>query len=43
MICKLKPVKTNDIQPEKKQFIECRIAGVIVILLGIMLRARLPR
>ena len=37
----LRPVRINDIQPEKKQILECRIAGVIMILLGIMLRARL--
>ena len=35
------PVKINDIRPEKSQFRECRIAGVILIVLGIMLRARL--
>jgi len=35
------PVKMNDIRPEKSQFVECRIAGVIIFLLGIMLRARL--
>ena len=40
LICVIRPVKINDIQPEKQQFTECRIAGVIVILLGIMLRAR---
>ena len=34
------PVKLNDIRPEKAQFIECRVAGVILILLGLMLRAR---
>lgn len=34
------PVKINDIQPKKKQFIECRVAGGILILLGIMLRAK---
>ena len=35
------PVKMNDTRPEKKQMTECRIAGVILILLGLMLRARL--
>lgn len=35
------PVKMNDIRPEKSQFLECRIAGVIVFILGLMLRARL--
>ncbi len=41
LLCIIKPVKISDFQPEKKQFMECRIAGVILILLGIMLRARL--
>ena len=41
LLCVVRPVKMNDIQPEKRQFMECRIAGVILILLGIMLRARL--
>ena len=41
LLCVVHPVKMNDIQPEKRQLMECRIAGVIVILLGIMLRARL--
>ncbi len=41
LLCVVRPVKMNDIQPEKRQLIECRIAGVILILLGIMLRARL--
>lgn len=35
------PVKMNDVRPEKSQFMECRIAGVIVFILGLMLRARL--
>jgi len=35
------PVKANDVRSEKAQFMECRIAGGILILLGIMLRARL--
>ena len=35
------PVKMNDVRPEKSQFLECRIAGVIVFILGLMLRARL--
>ena len=35
------PVKINDSRPEKSQFRECRIAGAILIVLGIMLRARL--
>ena len=39
--CVIYPLKMNDILPEKKQFIECRVAGIILILLGIMLRARL--
>ncbi len=34
------PVKMNDVRPVKKQFLECRVAGGILILLGIMLRAR---
>lgn len=41
LLCVIRPVKMNDIQPEKRQLMECRIAGVILILLGIMLRARL--
>lgn len=41
LICVIRPVKMNDIQPEKRQLMECRIAGIIVVLLGIMLRARL--
>lgn len=41
LICVIRPVKMNDIQSEKRQLIECRIAGIIVILLGMMLRARL--
>lgn len=35
------PVKMNDVRPEKSQFLECRIAGVIAFILGLMLRARL--
>ena len=34
------PVKMNDIRPEEKQFKECRIAGILLIFLGIMLRAK---
>ena len=34
------PVKMNDIRPEESQFKECRIAGVILFILGVMLRAR---
>ena len=34
------PVKMNDIRPEASQFRECKIAGVVVFLLGLMLRAR---
>lgn len=41
LLCVVRPVKMDDIQPEKRQLMECRIAGVILILLGIMLRARL--
>ena len=41
LICVIRPVKMNDIQPEKRQLMECRIAGIILILLGMMLRARL--
>ena len=41
LLCIVRPVKMNDFQPEKRQFAECRIAGAILILLGIMLRARL--
>ena len=41
LLCVIRPVKINDIQPEKRQLVECRIAGIILILLGIMLRARL--
>ena len=36
----LRPLKMNDFRPEKGQLTECRIAGVILILLGIMLRAK---
>lgn len=35
------PVKINDIRSEKSQLIECRIAGSVLVLLGLMLRARL--
>jgi len=35
------PVKMNDNRPEKSQFRECRIAGAVLIILGILLRARL--
>ena len=35
------PVKMNDAQPEKQQLVACRITGVILILLGILLRAKL--
>ena len=35
------PVKMNDILPEKQQLVACRIAGAILILLGILLRAKL--
>ena len=35
------PIRNNDIQSEKKQFAECRIAGIVLILMGFMLRARL--
>ena len=31
----IRPVKMNDFHSEEKQFKECRIAGVILILLGI--------
>ena len=41
LLCVIRPVKMNDIRPEKKQLAECRIAGVVLILLGIMLRAKL--
>ena len=41
LLCVIRPVKMNDIRPEKRQLMECRIAGIIVVLLGIMLRARL--
>lgn len=41
LLCVIRPVKINDIRSEKRQLMECRIAGIIVILLGIMLRARL--
>ena len=41
LLCVVRPVKMNDNRPEKKQLIECRIAGAILILLGVMLRARL--
>ena len=34
------PVKMNDIRPEEFQLKECRIAGTILFLLGMMLRAR---
>ena len=34
------PVKMNDIRSEESQFKECRIAGVILFILGVMLRAR---
>lgn len=34
------PVKMNDIRPEESQLKECRIAGVILFALGMMLRAR---
>lgn len=36
----IRPVKMNDFHSEEKQFTECRIAGIILILLGIMLRAK---
>ena len=41
LLCVVRPVKMNDIRPEQKQLLECRIAGIILILLGIILRARL--
>ncbi len=41
LLCVIRPVKMNDIRPEKNQLTECRIAGIILILLGIMLRAKL--
>lgn len=41
LLCVIHPVKINDIRPEKPQLIECRIAGAILILLGIILRAKL--
>ena len=34
------PVNINERHPEKIQKMECRIAGSILIVLGIMLRAR---
>lgn len=37
----LHPVKLNPYLDEKRQLAECRIAGLLLILLGIMLRARL--
>lgn len=40
MLWLIHPVKMNDIRSEESQFKECRIAGVILFVLGIMLRAR---
>jgi len=40
LLCIVKPVKLNDIQPEKNQFLACRIAGALLILLGIMVRSK---
>ena len=40
LLCTIRPVKMNDIRPERSQLLECRIAGVIMILLGLMLRAK---
>lgn len=40
MLWFIHPVKMNDIRPEESQFKECRIAGVILFVLGMMLRAR---
>ncbi len=40
MLWFIHPVKMNDIRPEESQFKECRIAGVILFVLGVMLRAR---
>ena len=40
LLCIVKPVKLNNIQPEKNQFLACRIAGALLILLGIMVRSK---
>ena len=34
------PVKMNDIRPEKSQFTECRIAGALLVMIGLALRAK---
>ena len=40
MLWFIHPVKMNDIRSEESQFKECRISGVILFVLGVMLRAR---
>ena len=40
MLWFIHPVKMNDIRPAESQFKECRIAGVILFILGVILRAR---
>lgn len=34
------PAKMNDIRPEASQLLECRIAGMLLFLMGLMLRAK---
>ena len=40
MLWFIHPVKMNDIRSEESQIKECRIAGVILFVLGMMLRAK---